>query len=36
LLRLLASKEGQSPNWFDLGDLILNQGAMSKLPKRSA
>lgn len=26
LLRLLASKEGQSPNWFDLGNLILNQG----------
>ncbi|MEF8710513.1 MAG: type I-E CRISPR-associated protein Cse2/CasB [Candidatus Accumulibacter propinquus] len=26
LLRLLASKEGQSPNWFELGDLILNQG----------
>lgn len=26
LLRLLASKEGQAPNWFDLGDLILNQG----------
>ncbi len=26
LLRLLASKEGQAPNWFDLGNLILNQG----------
>jgi CRISPR system Cascade subunit CasB len=26
LLRLLASKEGQAPNWFDLGGLILNQG----------
>ncbi|MCB1968623.1 MAG: type I-E CRISPR-associated protein Cse2/CasB [Candidatus Accumulibacter sp.] len=26
LLRLLASKEGQAPNWFDLGALILNQG----------
>ena len=26
LLRLLASKEGQAPNWVDLGDLILNQG----------
>lgn len=25
LLRLLASKD-QAPNWFDLGDLILNQG----------
>lgn len=26
LLRLLASKEAQAPNWFDLGDLILSQG----------
>lgn len=25
LLRLLASK-GKAPNWFDLGDLVLNQG----------